>query len=71
MTQLSIKSSFIKSAAYNAKSRSLRLAIGDFFYYYRGVTPQKVSRFLNAQSKGRYYVYYIKGQYPMSRRRAF
>ena len=69
MIHLTIRSSFIKSAAYNDRSRSLRLAIGDFYYYYRGVTPQKISRFRNAQSKGRYYVYHIKGQYPMSRRR--
>lgn len=69
METLRIKSSFIKSAAYNVKSQSLRLTIGDCNYYYRGVTRNKITRFLNADSKGRYYVYHIKGQYPMSRRK--
>lgn len=66
---ISIESSFIKSAVYNDKKQSLRLEIGENWYYYLGVTRQKVSRFKNAVSKGTYFSRFIKNRYECFRRK--
>lgn len=62
-TVISVHSSFIKSAVYNEDKQSLRLEMGNFWYYYYGITKQKMSRFKKAASKGQYFCKYIKGQY--------
>lgn len=66
--ELSIHSSFIRAARYNENTRVLRITIGNCWYYYYGVTMQKVTRFKNAASKGKYFCQYIKGQYKTSKR---
>lgn len=62
-TTISVHSSFIKSAVYNEAKQSLRIEIGNHWYYYYGITKQKISRFKKAASKGQYFCNYIKGQY--------
>ena len=62
-TVISVHSSFIKSAVYNEAKQSLRIEIGNHWYYYYGITKQKISRFKKAASKGQYFCTYIKGQY--------
>lgn len=66
---ISVHSSFIKSAVYNEERQSLRLEIGDFWYYYYGITRQKVARFKKAASKGSYFCNYIKGNYELLKRK--
>ena len=68
MITISVHSSFIDSAVYNEEKQSLRIEIKGFWYYYYGITPQKVSRFKKAESKGRYFTQYIKGKYEMAKR---
>lgn len=63
-------SSFIMSAAYNEDKQCLRLEIHSTYYYYYGVTRQKVSRFKKAESKGKYFIRFIKGQYEVLKRKA-
>lgn len=67
-TVISVHSSFIKSAVYNEAKQSLRIEIGNHWYYYYGITKQKISRFKKAASKGQYFCNYIKGQYKMIKR---
>ena len=67
--EIKLHSSFIKAAMYNSEKEFLRLEIGDHWYYYYGVTKQKVARFRKATSKGRYFVNYIKGQYKSVKRK--
>lgn len=67
---ISVHSSFIKSAVYNEDRQSLRLEIGNFWYYFYGVTKQKVNRFNKATSKGQYFCKYIKGNYETLKRKA-
>ena len=67
---LAVKGSlFINEAVYFVEKQVLRLQMGKFFYYYYGVTQQKVNRFKNAHSKGKYFCTYIKGQYEMAKRK--
>ena len=68
METLSVHSSFIKSAAYNEDKGFLRLEIGNAWYYFYGITKQKVARFKKATSKGKYFIKHIKGQYRMAKR---
>lgn len=65
---INVHSSFIKSAVYNEAKQSLRIEIGNTWYYYYGITKQKISRFKKAISKGRYFCKYIKGQYKTIKR---
>lgn len=65
---ISVHSSFIKSAVYNEANQSLRIEIGNSWYYYYGVTNQKINRFKKAASKGRYFCNYIKGRYKTIKR---
>lgn len=65
---ISVHSSFIKSAVYNEEKQSLRIEIGNAWYYYYGVTKQKISRFKKAASKGKYFCSHIKGQYKTVKR---
>ena len=67
---LSVHSSFIKTAMYNEDKQSLRIEIGDTWYYYYGVTKQKVTRFKKSASKGKYFCTYIKGHYKTIKRKA-
>lgn len=67
-TVISVHSSFIKSAVYNEDKQSLRVEIGSTWYYYYGVTKQKINRFKKASSKGQYFCKYIKGQYKTIKR---
>lgn len=67
---ISVHSSFIKSAMYNEDKQSLRIEIGNSWYYYYGVTKQKVSRFKKAASKGQYFCNCIKGRYRTIKRTA-
>lgn len=69
MTTITTHSSFIKSAVYNEAKGFLRLEMGNFWYYYYGITKQKVARFKKAVSKGTYFCKFIKGQYEMAKRR--
>lgn len=66
---ISVHSSFIKSAVYNEAKQRLRIEIGDTWYYYYGITKQKVNRFKNAASKGQYFCKYIKGKYEILKRK--
>lgn len=68
MEAISVHSSFIKSAVYNEDKGFLRFEIGNAWYYFYGVTKQKVARFKKAQSKGKYFCAYIKGQYKTIKR---
>lgn len=68
--QLPVDSSFIKSAVYNETKQSLRIEIGNYWYYFYGVTIQKIHRFKKAASKGKYFCKYIKGQYKTVKRLA-
>lgn len=68
-TAISVHSSFIKSAEYNEALQRLRIEIGNHWYYYYGVTKQKINRFKKAKSKGKYFCTYIKGQYKTVKRR--
>lgn len=65
---LHVHSSFIVEALYNETKQVLRLQIKSTWYYYYGITPQKVARFKKAKSKGRYFIQYIKGKYEMAKR---
>lgn len=65
---ISVHSSFIKSAEYNEELQRLRIEIGNHWYYYYGITKQKISRFKKAASKGQYFCKYIKGQYKTIKR---
>lgn len=65
---ISVHSSFIKSAVYNEAKQSLRIEIGNSWYYYYGVTKQKINRFKKAASKGQYFCNYIKGRYKTIKR---
>lgn len=67
--EIEVQSSFIKSAMYNEEKQSLRIGIGDFWYYYYGVTRQKMCRFRKAASKGKYFCSFIKGQYKVVKRK--
>ena len=69
MITISVHSSFIDSAVYNEDKQSLRIEIKGFWYYYYGVTRQKVSRFKKAESKGKYFIRFIKGQYDVLKRK--
>jgi len=67
--RISVHSSFIVGAVYNEEKQCLRLQIHSTYYYYYGITRQKVARFKNAESKGKYFIAYIKGQYDMVKRK--
>lgn len=67
-TTISVHSSFIKSAVYNEAKQSLRIEIGNTWYYYYGITKQKINRFKKAASKGQYFCKYIKGKYKSIKR---
>ena len=69
MKAIPMTSTFISGAAYDETKQTLRIRIEDTFYYYLGVTRQKVARFKNAASKGSYFVKHIKGQYEVKRRK--
>ena len=69
MRHINISSSFIVSAAYNENNQCLRLEIHSVYYYYHGITKQKVARFAKAESKGRYFIRYIKGKYEVLKRK--
>lgn len=66
METYNIKSSFLgEQVTYLKKTLRLGVTIGLHTYYYYGVTRNKLTRFLNAESKGRYFDRYIKGQYKL------
>lgn len=69
MIKISVYSSFIDSAVYNEDKQLLRIEIKGFWYYYYGITKQKISRFKKAASKGQYFCNYIKGQYKTIKRK--
>lgn len=69
MMEISVHSSFIKSAEYSENNQRLRLEIGEHWYYYYGVTKQKINRFKKATSKGKYFCTYIKGKYKVLKRK--
>ena len=66
---INVRSSFIGGLQYNEESQRLRVEIGNTWYYYYGVTKQKVARLKKATSKGSYFCKYIKGQYKTIKRR--
>ena len=66
---ISVHSSFIESAMYNEEKKFLRVGIKGFWYYYYGITMQKMFRFRKAHSKGQYFCKYIKGQYEVVKRK--
>lgn len=65
---ITVHSSFIKAANYNKELQRLRLQIGNYWYYYYGITVQKIARFKKAASKGQYFCKYIKGKYKSTKR---
>lgn len=65
---IEVQSSFIKSVMYNEERQSLRIEMGNTWYYYYGITKKKVSRFKKAASKGKYFCKYIKGKYKVIKR---
>lgn len=65
--EIKAHSSFINGIVYKEEAQVLRLQMGKYFYYYYGVTKQKVSRFKKAASKGSYFSKYIKGKYESKR----
>lgn len=67
--RVSVHSSFIIGAVYNEEKRCLRLQIHSTYYYYYGITRQKVARFKRAESKGKYFINFIKGKYEMTKRK--
>lgn len=67
--RISVHSSFIDGAVYNEDKQYLRLTIHSTYYYYYGITRQKVSRFKKAESKGKYFISFIKGRYEMTKRK--
>lgn len=69
MIKISVYSSFIDSAVYNEDKQLLRIEIKGFWYYYYGITKQKIRRFKKAASKGQYFCNYIKGQYKTIKRK--
>lgn len=70
-TTISVHSSFIKSVEYNEELQRLRIEIGNTWYYYYGITQQKLARFKKAHSKGQYFINYIKGKYETSKRKVY
>lgn len=68
-TAISVHSSFIKAAMYNEEKQMLRIEIGNYWYYYYGITRQKISRFKKAHSKGQYFCKFIKGHYESLKRK--
>lgn len=71
MIKISVHSSFIDSAVYNEDKQFLRIEIKGFWYYYYGITQQKLARFKKAHSKGQYFINYIKGKYETSKRKVY
>ena len=69
MEQIKVHSGFILGAVYDEDKRMLRIRIGNTYYYYYGVTKQKVARFRNAPSKGAYFCKYIKDRYQTRKRK--
>ena len=69
METIIVKSSFIKGMQYDRDAERLRVEIGDTWYYYYGVTKQKVARLKKAASKGSYFCRYIKGKYKTIKRK--
>lgn len=69
METIKIHSSFIKGAVYKEEEEVLRLEMGNSFYYFYGVTKQKVARFKKSASKGSYFCKFIKGQYVSKKRK--
>lgn len=67
---ISVHSSFIKSAVYNETKQTLRIEIGNYWYYFYGVTKQKINRFKKSASKGSYFCRYIKDKYETVKRKA-
>jgi hypothetical protein len=65
---LHVHSSFIVEAVYFEVKQTLRLRIKNTWYYYYGITPQKVARFRKAHSKGGYFCRFIKGKYEVMKR---
>ena len=63
---IKVKSIFIESVQHRNGNLIVRMRNGRG-YSYKDVTPNKVTRFLNAESKGSYFSKYIKGQYEMRR----
>lgn len=64
-----VYSSFIKAVRYDEAKQILRVHIGNHYYYYYGVSLQKIYRFRKAESKGQYFCAYIKGHYESTKRR--
>ena len=69
-TKFDPHSSFIKEVQYTESTQTLRLKMNGHFYYYVGVTKQKLARFKKATSRGAYFSRYIKGQYKSHKRKA-
>lgn len=67
--RISVHSSFIVGAEYNEEKQCLRLQIHSTYYYYYGITRRKVARFKKAESKGKYFISFIKGRYEMTKRK--
>ena len=69
METINAHSSFIKELRYTEATQTLRVQIGETWYYYKGVTKQKFARLKKATSKGKYYCEKIKGKYQTTKRR--
>jgi hypothetical protein len=69
METITTNSSFITDIRFEAETNKLRITINGMFYYYEGITRQKVSRLKKAVSMGRYFSKYIKGKYPVTKRK--
>ena len=63
-----VQSSMISAVGYDAQNKTLRIHfIQNADYDYSGVPSEIYQNLLSAESKGKYYHQYIKGQFPSKR----
>jgi hypothetical protein len=58
-----VKSKFIKEIGYDRDIKHLRVKIGDKHYDHFDVPEEVYVRFLNSESKGRFYNKNLRGKY--------
>jgi len=68
LTWYRVQSSNLDAVAYDRASLTLYIAFkGNRTYRYDGVPPSVFSQLMEAESKGRYFYYNIRGRYPYER----
>lgn len=56
-------SSFVNRICYHGETQYLLVLLGDAYYHYCRVPPDIFSRWTQAESKGRYYYSFVKGNF--------